>query len=319
MATLFSPIKIKNIEIKNRIVLPPLVRFSIIDKSGYVNEGLLKWYEDIAIGGVGLIIAEATCVSSDGKLRDNQLGIWDDTFIDGLSKVADICHKYNVPVMLQLHHAGFKEEIKNVSKEKLESILEDFKSAFVRAKKAGFDGIEIHGAHRYLLSQLNSRLWNTRDDEFGGDFLGRMYFSKRLIEETRYLFDDDFILGYRMGGNEPELSDGIEIAKYLENLGVDILHVSSGVPNPEYKREDKVDKPENFPLDWVIYMGTEIKKHVNIPVIGVRKIKEERQASYLIENNLLDFVAVGRAMIIRPNWANLARKEYDIRNGNKNS
>lgn len=317
MTTLFSPIKIKNIEIKNRIVLPPLVRFSIIGKDGYVNEGLLKWYEDIASSGVGLIIVEATCVSPDGKLRDNQLGLWDDSFIPGLSKIVEVCHKYDVPVMLQLHHAGFKEEIKNVSKEILEKILLDFKSAFIRAKKANFDGIEIHGAHRYLISQLNSRLWNVRNDEFGGKFHNRLSFSRRLIEDTKYLFDDDFILGYRMGGNEPELSDGIEIAKYLESLGVDLLHVSSGVPNPEYRREDKVDKPKDFPFDWVVYMGTEIKKHVNIPVIGVRKIKEEWQASYLIENNLLDMIAIGRAMIIRPNWASLARKEYDLRNGTK--
>lgn len=319
MTSLFDPLKIRNIEIKNRIVLPPLVRFSIVGTDGYVTDDLIKWYEDVVQGGTGLIIVEATCVSEDGKLRENQLGLWNDSFTDGLSKIADKCHEYNVPVMIQIHHAGFKDKIKEVPTTTLEKILEDFKSAFIRAKKAGFDGIEIHGAHTYLISQLNSRLWNTRDDKFGGDFLRRMYFSKRLIEETRYLFDDNFILGYRMGGNEPELQDGIEIAKYLESLGVDILHVSSGVPNPEYLREEKVDVPDDFPLDWVVYMGTVIKKHVNIPVIGVRKIKKEKDASWLIENNLLDFVAVGRAMIARPYWANVAKKEYDARHGIKNS
>lgn len=319
MTSLFSPLKIRNIEIKNRIVLPPLVRFSIVGTDGLVTDELIKWYEDVAEGGTGLIIVEATCVSSDGKLRENQLGIWDDRYIEGLSRVADKCHEYNVPVMIQLHHAGFKEKIKDVSSETLEQILADFKRAFVRAKKAGFNGIEIHGAHTYLISQLNSRVWNTRDDEFGGDFLRRMNFSRRLIEETKELFDDDFILGYRMGGNEPELSDGIKIAKYLESLGVDILHVSSGVPNPEYLKEEKVEVPEEFPLDWVVYMGTVIKKHVNIPVIGVRKIKKEKHASWLIENGLLDFVAVGRAMMSRPYWPKVARKEYDARNGIKKS
>ncbi|MBR8702234.1 NADH oxidase [Fusobacterium sp. DD29] len=318
MAKLFDSFQIRNIKLKNRIVLPPLVRFSIVGTDGLVTDDLVKWYEDVAEGGVGMIIAEATCVSEDGKLRENQIGIWDDYFIPGLSRIADKCHEYGVPVMIQLHHAGFKDKIKDVPASVLEGILEDFKKAFVRAKKAGFDGIEIHGAHTYLISQLNSRLWNTRDDEFGGDFIRRMNFSKRLIEETRDLFDENFILGYRMGGNEPELEDGIKIAKYLESLGVDLLHVSSGVPNPEYMREEKVDVPADFPLDWVIYMGTEIKKQVNIPVIGVRKIKKEKDASWLIENNLLDLVAVGRAMITRPYWPKLARKEYDRRNGIKN-
>lgn len=319
MASIFDSLKIKNIELRNRIVLPPLVRFSIVGLDGYVTDKLVEWYEDVLRGGVGMVIVEATAVSEDGKLRENQLGIWNDSFISGLKRIADKCHEYNVPALIQIHHAGFKEKIKDVDKSVLEYILEKFKVAFHRAKLAGFDGIEIHGAHTYLISQLNSRLWNTRDDEYGGSFERRMYFSKRLIEETRELFNDDFILGYRMGGNEPELSDGIEIAKYLESLGVDLLHVSSGVPDPNYMRKEKIDVPEDFPLDWVIYMGTEIKKYVNIPVIGVRNIKKEKQASWLVENNLLDLVAVGRAMIARPNWVNVARKEYEARNGIKNS
>ena len=319
MPKLFDSINIKNIKIKNRIVLPPLVRFSMVGKDGFVTERVVEWYKDVCAGGTGLVIVEASAVAEDGKLRENQLGIWEDKFIAGLKRIADICHEYEVPVLIQLHHAGFKEKIKDVSEHILDEILESFKRAFRRAREAGFDGIEIHGAHTYLISQLNSRLWNLRDDKYGGTFEKRMYFSKRLIEETRELFNDDFILGYRMGGNEPEVKDGIEIAKYLEKLGVDILHVSSGVPDPVFKQERKIEMPSEFPLDWVIYMGTEIKKHVDIPVIGVRKIKKETEASWLVENNLLDFVAVGRAMIARPNWGEAAKKEYEKRNGIKES
>ena len=117
-----------------------------------------------------------------------------------------------------------------------------------------------------------------------------------------------------MGGNEPELEDGIENAKILESYGLDILHVSSGVPNPKYKRQVKIKNfPKDFSLDWIIYMGTEIKKHVKIPVIGVSKIKKESQASWLIENNLLDFVAVGRAMIYQDKWMEKARKDFSLR------
>ena len=319
MPNILTPLKIKNIELKNRIVLPPLVRFSLIGNDGYVTEELIEWYERIAADRVGMIIVEATCVAEDGKLRENQLGIWDDSFVDGLKKLSAIGKKYNVPMLIQIHHAGFKEKIKDVSEEVLDNILDKFVKAFERAKRAGFDGIEIHGAHTYLLCQLNSKMWNTRDDKYGGDFERRMYFNKALIERTRYLFDDNFILGYRMGGNEPTLQDGIEIAKYLEKLGVDILHVSSGAPDPKFKQEIKIDNfPDDFPLDWVIYLGTVIKKYVKIPVIGVRKIKTEQQASYLVENNLLDCVAVGRAMIFQPHWMEKARDSYLKRAGKNN-
>ena len=113
----------------------------------------------LLVGGKGLIIVEASCVAEDGKLRDNQIGIGDDSFIDGLSKVADIGKKYDVPMLIQIHHAGFKDDVARVSEEVLDKILDQFVEAFKRAKKAGFDGIEIHGAHTYLISQLNSRLW----------------------------------------------------------------------------------------------------------------------------------------------------------------
>ena len=319
MPNILTPLKIKNIELKNRIVLPPLVRFSLIGNDGCVTEELIEWYERIAADRVGMIIVEATCVAEDGKLRENQLGIWDDSFVDGLKKLSAIGKKYNVPMLIQIHHAGFKEKIKDVSEEVLDNILDKFVTAFERAKRAGFDGIEIHGAHTYLLCQLNSKMWNTRDDKYGGDFERRMYFNKALIERTRYLFDDNFILGYRMGGNEPTLQDGIEIAKYLEKLGVDILHVSSGAPDPKFKQEIKIDNfPDDFPLDWVIYLGTVIKKYVKIPVIGVRKIKTEQQASYLVENNFLDCVAVGRAMIFQPHWMEKARDSYLKRAGKNN-
>lgn len=312
---LFTPLDIKNKKLKNRVVLPPLVRFSMVGKDGYVTEELLEWYRDVAEGGTGLIIVEASCVAEDGKLRDNQIGIWDDSFIEGLSRVAQIGKDNDVPMLIQIHHAGFKERVADVSEESLDRILNQFIEAFKRAKKAGFDGIEIHGAYTYLISQLNSRLWNKREDKYGGSFEKRMYFTRTLIEQTRDLFDDNFILGYRMGGNEPELEDGIAIAKYLESIGVDLIHVSSGVPNPEKKQVEKIDIPKDFPFDWVVYLGVEIKKHVNIPVIGVRNIKTEEQASTLIESGMLDLVAIGRGMIARPNWVEYAKKEYYKRTG----
>ena len=164
---IFTDFKIKNIHIKNRIVLPPMVRFSLVGDDGYVTEALIEWYGMIARSGVGLIIVEASAVEENGKLRENQIGIWNDNFIEGLTKVANEIHKYDVPCMIQIHHAGFKERISEVPEEELDRILKLFEEAFIRVKKCGFDGIEIHGEHTYLISQLNSKLWNKRKDNYG--------------------------------------------------------------------------------------------------------------------------------------------------------
>lgn len=307
---IFTEYKIKNINIKNRIVLPPMVRFSLIDKSGYVNDKLVEWYGDIAKSGVGLIIVEASAVEENGKLRENQIGIWNDSFIEGLTRIAQEIHKYDVPCLIQIHHAGFLNSINEVAEEELDRILKLFEDAFIRAKKCGFDGIEIHGAHGYLISQLNSKKLNKRIDKYGE----HLYFSKKLIENTRYLFNDNFILAYRMGGNEPELEDGIENAKKLEEFGVDLLDVSSGIASEDYKRAVKINcLPRDFPLNWIVYMGIKIREQVKIPVIGVYGIKKEKQASWLIENDFLDFVAVGRAMIARGTWMEKARKDFNLR------
>ena len=139
---LFSSYRIKNLHIKNRVVLPPMVRPKLIDETGYVTDALVEYYEDRAKCEVGLIIVEAACVDKDAKLRKHQLGIWEDAQIDGLKRVADACRKYNTPVLLQIHHAGYKENISEIPTEKLDSILVQFIDAFHRAKKAGFDGIE---------------------------------------------------------------------------------------------------------------------------------------------------------------------------------
>lgn len=135
MNNILTPLKIRNIKIKNRIVLPPLVRFSMIGTDGKVSEKLLNWYEEIARDGVGMIIVEATCVSSDGKLRDNQLGIWDDSFIEGLKKISAIGKKYKVPMLIQIHHAGFKKNFNLIEEKVFDDILDKFILAFKRAKK----------------------------------------------------------------------------------------------------------------------------------------------------------------------------------------
>lgn len=323
MADLFSPILIKGIEIKNRIVLPPMVRFGWSDEKGFVSEKHIKHYSQIAEGGAGLIIIEALAIAKDGRLSEDQLGIWSDDYIDGISKIAEACHKYGAVVIAQIHHAGLKTPLsvskiasapsdlkkngrlaaKALSIEEIQKIKGQFVDAAERAKKAGLDGIELHGAHGYLISQFMSPVTNKRDDNYGGDLAGRSTFARQIIEMVKSSTEsEDFLIGYRMGGNEPILDEGIKIAKILESMGIDLLHVSSGIEG------DTIPKPPpDFDYSWIVYCGTEIKKQVNLPVVIVYRIKTPEQGKYLIENDMADFVAVGRGHLCDTNWANKAR------------
>ena len=328
MAGLFSPISIKGVEIKNRIVLPPMVRFRWSDEKGFVSDKHIKHYSQIAEGGAGLIILEALAIAKDGKLAENQLGIWSDDHIDGIRKIAEACHRYGSVVMAQIHHAGletpasvskiasapsdFKKNghlaAKALNVEEIQKIQEQFVDAAERAKKAGLDGIEIHGAHGYLIGQFMSPITNKRDDNYGGDLAGRSTFARQIIEMVKSSTgSDNFIIGYRMGGNEPTLDEGRKIAKILENAGIDLLHVSSGIEG------DTIPKPPpDFDYSWIVYCGTEIKKQVQIPVIVVYRINTPEQGKYLIENGLADFVAVGRGHLCDTDWANKARDNLKV-------
>jgi NADPH2 dehydrogenase len=328
MADLFSPISIKAVKIKNRIVLPPMVRFGWSDKKGFVSDKHINHYSQIAKGGAGLIIIEALAVAKDGKLSENQLGIWSDDHIEGISKIAEACHRYGSVVTAQIHHAGlktpasvskiasapsdFKENgrlaAKAMSVEEILKIQEQFTDAAKRAVKAGLDGIEIHGAHGYLIDQFMSPITNKRDDNYGGDLAKRSTFARQIIEMIKSSTgSDDFLIGYRMGGNEPTLDEGIKIAKILEGAGIDLLHVSSGIEG------DTIPKPPpDFDYSWIVYCGTEIKKQVKIPVIAVYRIKTPEQGKYLIENDLADLVAVGRGHLCDRDWANKARDDLKV-------
>ena len=328
MADLFSSISIKAVKIKNRIVLPPMVRFGWSDKKGFVSDKHIKHYSQIAKGGAGLIIIEALAVAKDGKLSETQLGIWSDDHIEGISKIAEACHRYGSVVTAQIHHAGLETPAsvskialapsdskkngrlaaKALSAQEIQKIQEQFVDAAKRARKAGLDGIELHGAHGFLLDQFMSPITNKRDDSYGGDLVRRSTFAREIIEMVKSSTEsDDFIIGYRMGGNEPTLDEGRKIAKILEDAGIDLLHVSSGIEG------DTIPKPPpDFDYSWIVYCGTEIKKQVRIPVIVVYRIKTPEQGKYLIENGLADFVAVGRGHLCDTDWANKARDDLKV-------
>lgn len=315
MNTLFLPFSIKNTKIKNRIVLPPMVCFTFSNEEGYVTEKNIKHYETMAKGGSGLIIVEATCVTKNGRLSDDQLGIWSDSFIEGLSRIVDVCHAQGAKVFIQLHHAGLRAPLsvtedlmtsfdyndgkisaRAMTKEEIYAIREDFIQAAVRAQKAGFDGIELHGAHGFLITQFLSSKVNKRTDEYGGSFENRLRLVREITEGIKKKVKPEFVLGIRMGCNEDSLKNSIELAKAFENMGMDYLHVSTGFDNTAIGE----NVPEDFPGNWIVYGASRIKQKVNIPVIAVNAIKTPKQAEYLIENGFADFAAVGRGQLADP-------------------
>lgn len=322
---IFTPITIKGKEIKNRIVFPPLVNFAWAQTDGIATSRHVSHYEERAKGGAGLIIVEATCINQQGRIFNYQLGAWDNNQIDGLSRITDACHKYGSVVLLQIHHAGLvtrkavsefaygpsidpeNERTVAMTIEQIHQIRDEFIAAAIRAEKAGFDGVELHGAHGYLLSQFASSAINHRTDEYGGSLENRLRLATEIIDGIKSSTNSNFIIGYRLGACAPTLSDGIEVAKILEQKGVDIIHASHGG-----EKGVNAEVPTGFEFNSIIFMGTEVKKSVKVPVIVVNQIQTPERANKLISNGFADFVAIGRDMLTDAHWANKAQNNEPI-------
>ncbi|QLY40878.1 NADH:flavin oxidoreductase [Hujiaoplasma nucleasis] len=320
MTKIFSTKKINQTLIQNRLVLPPMVTFNY-SKEGFVNDRKIDHYYQIAKNGIGLIVLEATAIHPLGRLSDCQLGIWDDQFIPGLKQLVDTVHQEKVPIVVQIHHAGQKTKVtgfndivsaspyknaRGLSYGEVKSLIHDFKEAAIRAYKAGFDGVEIHGAHGYLLTQFFSLKSNQRKDEYGGSFENRIRIAKEIYHEVRTHTSPNFIIGIRMGCNENSLEESILMAKEFEKTGYDYLSVSSGLDASE------IEKPKDFPYHWITYGGILIQKQVTIPVIGVYGIRTEAQIKGLIESDLLDFVALGRTQLADYNFTKHLKNHEEI-------
>ncbi|MCX6280030.1 MAG: NADH:flavin oxidoreductase [Bacteroidetes bacterium] len=324
MNSLFSSYKLKSNQIKNRVVFPPVVCFHYSGNDGIVNNRNLDHYREIASGGAGIVITEATAVWKEGRLAPFQLGVWSDDHIEGMSRIAATVKSQGALSLLQIHHAGIiapesvsaevkcpSEDEKNprskaLTLNEIDELSQAFIQGAMRAREAGFNGVELHGAHGYLLNQFASSYFNRRDDDYGGNIENNLRFATRIIRGIRQKCGSDFIIGYRLGANSPTLDDGILIAKHLEQAGVDLLHVSHGGILQNLPRT-----PAGFEFNWIVYSGTVIKTHVEIPVIVVNEIKTPERAALLIEQNMADFVALGRPQLADPQWVNHVRNHQE--------
>jgi NADPH2 dehydrogenase len=324
MEQLFQPLTIRNLTTRNRIAVPPMVVQHWSDDTGTVIDRQVMHYRELAEGGAGLIIQEATCVERDGRLADTQLGIWEDGQIEGLKRITDAVHQYHTPIFVQLHHAGVfgftddtvcpsditctvrgkEKHAHALATEELHRIQHSFVAAAERAMKAGYDGVEIHACHNYLISQFYNILVNKRIDEYGKQ---PSLFALEIIREIRRRVPESFVIGVRLGAFEPTLEDGIAHAVELTESGVDFLDISYG-----FDQRSQPFKPENYPFSDRIYAAQEIRKRVSIPVFAVGEIESAEKAEDILQKAVVDMVDVGRGMLVNPNWANDAKAGQDV-------
>ncbi|MFC1916812.1 FAD-dependent oxidoreductase [Chloroflexota bacterium] len=320
---LFEPARIGQMELRNRIVMPPMVtRYS--SEQGYVTERTKNYYEARAMGGAALLIVEATYVHLCGKVFSNQLSIDNDESIPGLSGLVQAIHRHGAKAAIQLHHGGrnAKSELsqmqpiapsplaslggevpKGLSVDEIAEIVACFAEAALRAKQAGFDGVEIHGAHGYLIDQFLSCSSNKRQDAYGGDLPNRARFLTEVIKAIREAVGRGYPVWCRINGKEygeegTSLEEAQEIARMAQDASADAIHVSASGPTAPINLTSPT-----FVSAVILDLAEGIKKVVTVPVIAVGRITPWAAEKILVEGKA-DLVAIGKGLLADPEIPN---------------
>ncbi|MBT2656492.1 NADPH dehydrogenase NamA [Bacillus sp. ISL-18] len=322
---LFSPYTIKGVTFKNRIVMSPMCMYSSYTEDGYVQNWHRTHYTTRAVGQVGLIIVEATAVTPQGRISPQDLGIWSDEHVEGLQELVGLMKEHGSKTGIQLAHAGRKAVIggeilapsaiafndksktpKEMTITEIKETVEAFKKGAERAAKAGFDVIELHGAHGYLLNQFLSPLSNKRDDEYGGTAENRYRLLREVIDAVKEVWNGPLFVrvsahDYHEEGLTPQ--DYITIAKWMKEQNVDLLDVSSGAVVPA--------QINVFPGYQVKYSET-IKNGANVATGAVGLITSAIQAEEILQNDRADLVLLARELLRDPYWPRTAAKELGV-------
>ena len=346
---LFSSFKIKSKTFRNRIVLSPMCQYKA--KDGVISDWHFQHYSRFAFSGLGAAFVEATGVSPEGRIGHGCTGIWSDSHVEGLSKIAKIFNEYNCLSGIQLAHAGRKASYlrpwdgaspitendkvepawqtigpsaipinnsspvpKEMTVEDINKVREDFKKAAQRADKAGFDIIEIHGAHGYLLHSFFSPLSNQRNDQYGGNFENRIRFAMEIIADIKSVWPDNKPLFYRLSSIDApnqgaNLEDNIMLAKSLKSVGVDVVDCSSG----GITGSPVLTKSKIIPGFQVPY-SEKIKKDAEINSMAVGAIISADQANEIMSNKRADLVAMGRELLADTQWVYKAATYFNLEN-----
>jgi len=326
MSYLLKQLQAGSLTLTNRLIMPPMAT-SMSKGDGKVSKALIDYYDEKSRGGyISLIIIEHSYISLEGKASENQLSISDDSDIEGLKKIADAIHKNGTKAVMQLNHAGSAASkqiigtipvapsaVVNPRKgddmpqelfaKKIEGIVQAFADAARRTKEAGFDGVEIHSAHGYLLNQFLSPLSNKRKDEYGGDVYNRIFIHLKVIKAVRAAVGEGFPILLRLGscdykeGGTP-IGDIQSAALEFEKAGINILDISGGFSG--YSVPGLNDQGYFAPF------SAAVKKVVSIPVILTGGITEAKAAEKLLSEGKADLIGVGRAIFKDSNWAKKA-------------
>jgi 2,4-dienoyl-CoA reductase-like NADH-dependent reductase (Old Yellow Enzyme family)/thioredoxin reductase len=323
-SNIFSPLKVKNMTIKNRIIMPPMGS-NYASQSGEINNDHIKYYEQRAKGGTGLIIVENAAVEFPlGSNGTTQLRIDHDSFIPALYRLTERLHKYGTCVAMQINHSGASavpERIgcqpvsssnipsktggavpRPLEKEEILSIAENYGKAAKRVQIAGFDAVEIHAGHSYLICQFLSPLYNKRTDEFGGSLENRSRFARLVIDSVRAAVGPMFPISLRISADElleggNTLEDTLKILEYL-NEEVDIFNVSAALNDSLQYQIDNM----NLEDGWRSYMAKAVKEKFNKITITTGNIRRPEVAERLLAEGQADLIGIGRGLIADPNW-----------------
>jgi len=335
---LLSPGNIGTMKVKNRIVMSPMVRnFATTD--GAITQSLIDHYAARAKGGAGLIIVEASYVHPSGRVWHQGIGIDDDRHIPGLGALTDALKHWGSKVEIQLVHGGRQSTTavsklpvvapsavpcpvtgsfpRELSTQEVADLIEAFAQAARRAKIAGFDGVELHGAHGYLMSQFFSAHVNRRGDKYGGDIKGRATITVETIHRIRQLVGDSYPVTIRINGrdnvpNGQTIEDAVALAKILEAAGFAAIHVTVGMGEANLDPRNVATAATMLsPHGHLIDFAAQVKNAVKIPVIAVGGITPDLAEKVLSEGKA-DFIAFGRQFLADPDFPNkLDRGEHE--------
>lgn len=321
--SLFSPITINGRVLKNRCIVPAMV-MNLCEEDGSCTEKFAAYHEAKAKGGFAMIITEDFAITNvAGKGHKYIGGLWKDEHIPGFKEYTDRLHKWGALSIVQLHHPGrqigvidtdtpwapsaipcpFSPDMMphEMTVAEIHEVVKQFGQAAARAKAAGFDGCELHGAHGYLIEEFMSPYSNKRTDEYGGDLANRMRFAVEIIHEVRKQAGDDFIIGYKLSTDE-WVSGGLTIedtkayVPFLEEAGINYIGASVGV----YRSGDQIIPSMYTQHGWIADNAKEIKSVATVPVYAIGRINDTRVANAIIKSGKADMVAMGRQSIADP-------------------
>src|SRR5215468_3293832 len=342
MNILLTPARIGSVQIPNRIVMPPMTTRTA-DEDGFITDDTMAYYLARARGGVGLITVEMASPEKVGRHRRHEIGIYDDCFLPGLTRLVDAIHRAGSKASIQLGHGGghTRKDIcgetpmapsaiphpvyettfetivpQAMSKARIAETIAAHAAAATRAQKAGFDCVEVHAAHGYLISQFHAPFENRRTDEYGGSLANRARFGLEVLRAVKSAVHGAPVI-YRLSVEDffeggLVFAEGREIAIWAAEAGADALHISAGhyrsLPSAQV-----VLPPMTYPDATFVHFAAGVKKAVRVPVIAVGRLGDPATATKAVAAGEMDFIALGRTLIADPQWVEKLKRGEPIR------